>query len=194
MKTRYNKSKTSAMGPTEREKVEVKTTKPTTIPTLRYDRSTSTNFHSFQKALEIAAGAEFGLLFSFSRTGKYPRYDRPMKRTVELERLNELRQAQEIDDAVDQQEAIAAINQEYSEMTAEEIRVQDEIFEITWKAELGAIAKEEAKMHADKSKLYWKVRGHLSPESWDKVQEHLSEDAFKKMEINQDPLYSCGLH
>ena len=107
MKTRFNKPKTAVSSSTDRDKVEVKSTKPaTTIPTLRYDRSTSTNLHAFQKALEIAAGAEFGILFSLSKTGKYPRYERPSKRTVEVERLKELRQAQAIEDPVDQQEAI----------------------------------------------------------------------------------------
>ncbi len=119
MKTRFNKPKTSVSSSTDREKIEVKSTKPpTTIPTLRYDRSTSANFHAFQKVLEIAAGAEFGIFFSFSKTGEYPRYERP-KRTVELERLKKLRQAQEIENPVDQQEAITANNQEYDAMTAD---------------------------------------------------------------------------
>jgi len=73
-------------------------------------------------------------------------------------------------------------------MTADEVRIQDEIFETMWKADIAAVAKKEAKMRADRSKLFWKIRAHLSPESWDKVQEHLPEDDFKLMEVNQDPL------
>ena len=53
------------------------------ISVLKYDKYSYSNFFKFEKELEEIAGYEFGDLFSFSKTGRYPVTKIPTKRTIE---------------------------------------------------------------------------------------------------------------
>ena len=71
---------------------------PNGITPLKYDRSTSTNFATYQKELEEVCGLEFRPLMTFTRTGRYPSMVRPLLKTVASSRVQELEAAELIDD------------------------------------------------------------------------------------------------
>lgn len=95
--------------------------KTSRITILKYDRSTSTNFASYQKELEREAGLQYGALMSFTKTDKYATLRRPALKTVASSRAEELRLAALIEDDALCAEAIATINADYDAMTVEEI-------------------------------------------------------------------------
>ena len=114
-------SGTSQVSSYQADKTSQKTSR---ITILKYDRSTSTNFASYQKELEREAGLQYGALMSFTKTDKYATLRRPALKTVASSRAEELRLAALIEDDALCAEAIATINADYDATTVEEIALR----------------------------------------------------------------------
>ena len=157
------------------------------ISVLKYDKYSYANFFKFEKELEEIAGYEFGDLFSFSKTGRYPVTKIPTKRTIQdliQEEKSEI--PSDLDDA-DFEAECEEIDERYREMSTSETQALENALKIEWENEIKAASTEKVKRKQDKVKLYWLIKSQLSTESLDVIKQHMLED-YAKLELVQDPL------
>jgi len=178
-----------------------KTSKPKSsreeICILNYGAGAAANFVTFMKDIQVVAGRDYGDLFSFAITDKYPQDPSPPLSTWQRDRDSELepynraiagagmRKLQfsnendasiikAIDDEVDVlMNAVEAIKEKYDDMSDEEKTAHNDECREMWKLRLKAKVDKETKRETDKPKLYWLIRGNMSVESLEKVKEHL---------------------
>jgi hypothetical protein len=117
------------------------------------------------------AGYEFGSLFSFAKTGTYPKTSIPKLLTVRDLEEEELKEAEAIKPEAAKTTAIEEIKQKYKDMSKDEVKNQNEALKSAWSAEVKSVYSEKERMKEDKVKLYWLIRGQLSTESVDKVKQ-----------------------
>jgi len=130
-------------------------------------------------------GYEFGDLFSFAKTGKYPTTPTTIQKTTKS-----LIQAEKnaIDSGLSSTERAKAIREIEARWGDEETRAtMDELFKEEWKNQIRINATNEEKRRQDKIQLYWLIYGLLSTESLDAVKQHMMEK-WAKCEADQDPL------
>ena len=164
-----------------------KSSKRADISILKYDRFAYSNFYKFERELEEVAGYEFGDLFSFCKTGKYPSVELPSLKSVSDLKQEEINR---IDSRLSEPERTAAeveIEEKYTNMGTLQTNALKKALEAKWLNEIKIQGSEEAKRKQDKIKLYWLIRGQMSVESIDKVKEHLME-RWAILEAKQDPL------
>ena len=98
------------------------------ISILKYDKYSYANFFKFERELEEAAGYEFGDLFSFSNTGRYPVVKIPTKRTIgDLIRDEKEEIPTDLDDEEYQAEC-EDIEERYRDLSDEEVRTLEKCF------------------------------------------------------------------
>jgi uncharacterized protein YcbK (DUF882 family) len=127
---------------------------------------------SSKRKLEVA-GYEFGRLFSFSKTGYFPKTIMPRLLTVKDLEEEELAEAERIESEDLKTAEIEAIKQRYRDMSRDDVKSQNEVLRSTWSARVKAVCTEKERMEDDKIKLYWLIRGQLSVESLDKIKQHM---------------------
>ena len=157
------------------------------ISVLKYDKYSYANFFKFEKELEEVAGYEFGDLFAFSKTGRYPVTKIPTKRTIEdliQEEKSEL--PSDLDDA-DYELECEEIDERYQNLSDEEVLALESALKIEWENEIKASANEKVKRKQDKVKLFWLIKSQLSSESLDVIKQHMLAE-YVKLELSQDPL------
>jgi len=153
-----------------------------------------TNLKEFTDGLRIICGREFGTLFEFERTGKYPEFTVPELITQELADEIEITSIQDnIDDPNTDNEVREEPLVPIEVIRAKQIRsaAQMEALERarleSWKIKVSLIAKEEQRFTENKAKLYWIMRGNLSKSSEEKLVEHLG-DEWERIQSSHDVL------
>ena len=140
---------------------------------LRYDRSSANNFAQFTRDLEVVAGTEYGPLFSFHKTDKYPIFETPVLMTVAKQETIEVASATLIQDIPARTAALEAINVKYRAYSRAEVTDMNDVYKEVWRSEVKAQAEKNSKMLENKTRLYWLIRGQMSAESIDMVRAHL---------------------
>ena len=153
-----------------------------------------TNLKEFTDGLRIICGREFGTLFEFERTGKYPEFALPELITQELADEIEITSIQEnIDDPNTDDELRQELLGAIEVIRANQIRSAAKMESLergrleAWKVRVGLIAKEEQRFNENKAKLYWIMRGNLSKSSEEKLVEHLG-DKWETIQSSHDVL------
>ena len=157
------------------------------LPVLKYDKYSYANFFRFEKELEQVAGYEFGDLFSFSKTGRYPVIKIPPKRTIENLIQDEKSELPTDLEEEDYNLECNDIEQRYEDMSNEELLALETALKIEWENEIKACANEKVKRKQDKVKLFWLIKSQLSTESLDVIKQHMLAE-YAKLELSQDPL------
>jgi hypothetical protein len=126
-----------------------------------------TNLKEFTDGLRIIRGREFGNLFEFERTGKYPQFVAPELITQELADENEIMSIQDdIDDPNTDDELRQELLGALEVIRAKQIRTAAKMESLersrleTWKIQVSIIAKDQQKFIENKSKLYWIIIGN----------------------------------
>jgi len=142
-----------------------------------------TNLKEFEDGLRIICGREFGTLFDFERTGRYPTFEPTDLITQQLADRIEINSIQ---DNIDDPETDEGLREELlvaiEIIRASHIRSDDELEALnrrrleTWKIQNSMLLKESVKFIENKAKLYWIIRGNLSKTSEEKLIEHLGEE------------------
>ena len=101
------------------------------ISVLKYDKHYS-NFFKFKRELKEAAGYEFGDLFSFSNTGRYPSMKIPPKRTIEYLIQDEKSELPTDLEDQDYEAECNEIDQRYEDMSNEELLALESALKIEW--------------------------------------------------------------
>ena len=132
------------------EKPKENLKKRSDISVLKYDKYSYANFFKFEKELEEVAGYEFGDLFSFSKTGRYPSIKIPTKRTIGDHIRDEKEDLpNDLDDAEYQAEC-EDIEERYQDMSDEEVRALESALKLEWENEMKAASNE--KLNGSKTK------------------------------------------
>jgi hypothetical protein len=127
-----------------------------------------TNLKEFEDGLRIICGREFGTLFDFERTGKYPVFVPTELITQELADEIELNSIQDNIDDPDTKDsvreellvAIEIIRRSHIRSEAALDALNKHRLE-SWKIQNSGIQKESIKFTENKAKLYWTIRGNL---------------------------------
>ena len=113
------------------------------ISVLKYDKYSYSNFFKFEKELEEVAGYEFGDLFSFSKTGRYPSIKIPKRRTISDLIQDEKDELPNDLEEQDYEAECNEIDQRYGDMLDEELLALETALKIEWENEIKAASTEK---------------------------------------------------
>jgi len=132
-------------------------------------------------------GYEFGDLFSFAKTGKYPYQPVPIPRTIQTliqEEKDEIPSGLSVGERT---RAAKAVDSKWDDLEEAQIAIINDGLQEEFKAELRAHSTEKLKRKQDKIKIFWLIKSLLSTEALDAVKQHLLE-RWATLEATEDPL------
>jgi hypothetical protein len=105
----------------------------------------------------VVAGTEYGPLFSFHKTDKYPTFETPVLMTIAKQEAAEVASANLIQYVQARTAALEAINVKYRAYSRAEVTDMNDVYKEVWRSEVKAQADKNSKMLENKSRLYWLI-------------------------------------